>query len=295
MKCSCGKRAIYHRKWEGRYYCGACLSEQVEKLFKKGLREENVPRKGKIAIGVSGGKDSMVLLTLAWKYLRHTHEIVPIIINEGIAGYRPPSMETAIGYMEKLGLEPVVGKFSDVALDLDEMVRKGLREKPCTICGAFRRYLLNRLAREAGADVLLTGHNLDDMAESVMLNFLKNDWGRFVRLGSTVKQEGFVRRARPLKWVPEKEVVIYAHVNGIPYHDAECPYSMDNMRRDILDAINRLEEKYPGTKIQIAKFYERLASEILSETGKARKCKICGEPSSGEICRVCEIKGKING
>ncbi len=293
MKCSCGKRAIYHRRWEGRYYCADCLGHQVEKSFKKGLREQGFPRKGRVAVGVSGGKDSMVVLTLAWKFLRHTHEIIPIIIDEGISGYRPASMGTAIQYSRSLGLEPVVGRFSEIMLDLDDMVKKGLREMPCTICGAFRRYLLNRISRENGADVLMTGHNLDDYAGSVMLNFLKNDWGRFVRLGMQEPQEGFVRRVKPLRRVPEKEIVIYANIMGIPYHDDECPYSRDMMRRHVLNAMNDLEMRYPGTKIQIVRFYERLLRSIQTEKGKAGKCRICGEPASADMCRVCELRMKL--
>ncbi len=314
MECRCGRKAVYYRRWEGRYYCSACLSRQVEKAFKKAIRENRLIGKSdrKIAVGISGGKDSAVLLTLIARHVKGK-EIVPIIIDEGISGYRDRSMEVAKRLCDSLSLEPVVVRFRDYLKDLDELVRMGFREKPCSICGIGRRYLLNIVAKEIKADKLAIGHNLDDEASSILMNVLKNDPGRFWRMGFMAPpRPGFVTRIKPLRMIPEKEIVIYALANSIPYYDGECPYSRDNFRRHVLDMLNEMERKYPGTKIQVVKFYDRLArqkglggipgdgdgegKEDRGKEGMERpimRCGICGEPSSSRICRFCEIRGRL--
>ncbi|HAB51479.1 MAG TPA: tRNA lysidine(34) synthetase TilS, partial [Ignavibacteriales bacterium] len=65
---------------------------------------------------------------------------------------------------------------------MDEML-KILKVKPCTICGIFRRYLLNKKSKELKLTKLATGHNLDDEAQSIMMNQMKNNMNASARLG----------------------------------------------------------------------------------------------------------------
>ena len=297
MKCSkCGRPAVYYRRWEGNYYCADCLMRSVEKQFKQAIRKHSLISKKdrRIAVAVSGGKDSMTLAYLMNRFIKGK-EIIPIMINEGISGYRDKTIEKGRKFLESLGLEPAIYSFSDYIGRLDDLVKLGLRQKPCTICATARRHIMNIAAKELGADKLAVGHNLDDEACSVMLNFIKNDSNRFYRLGFMPEPvEGFVTRIKPLRMIPEKEIVIYAELKGFPYYHGSCPYSSDNMRRDILNAINRLERKYPGTKIQIVKFYDSLMEKLARPDPQLNRCRICGEPTSGEICNFCKLKAMID-
>ena len=79
---------------------------------------------------------------------------------------------------------------------------------PCSYCGVFRRQSLNTMAERLGADVMALGHNLDDMAQSVLMNLQKGEVERSVRLAPHTQSpiEGIVPRIVPLRWVPEQEI-----------------------------------------------------------------------------------------
>ncbi|MDI6721686.1 MAG: TIGR00269 family protein, partial [Candidatus Aenigmarchaeota archaeon] len=149
-------------------------------------------------------------------------------------------------------------------------------------------------ARELGATKLAVGHNLDDEAQSIMMNFVRGDFSRFHRLGafSGVRDSRFVPRMKPLRDIPEKEIAAYAMLKGIEFAGEECPYSFDNVRRDMQGLLNDFELKYPGTKQQIASFYDRI-KPLLSYEGNIKECVECGEPSSGETCKACDLLSKI--
>jgi len=83
-----------------------------------------------------------------------------------------------------------------------------LDERPCTVCGILRRSLLNRVAKTVGASTLATGHNLDDEAQTVLMNYLRGDIDRLLRLDHPLRRTGSARQT--LKYVPEKEVALYA-------------------------------------------------------------------------------------
>ena len=292
MECKCGRKAIYKRKWEGKGYCGFCLSRVVEKTFKQTTSNTSlIEGKDKIAVAISGGKDSSVLLKLLYKTFKENRnvELVPILIDEGIKGYRDKSIKYAKKLCKRLDLNLNIFSFgNEFDLKLDELGDV----KFCTYCGIFRRYLLNKKAREMDCNKMVVGHNLDDEAESVMMNFIRDDISRFKRLGaepSLLDDKKFVPRFKPLRKLSEKELTIYAIFNDLPFFEGECPYSQDNVRRDVLNVINNLEEKYPGTKVKIVSFYDKLKPELNTKVkGALKYCKKCQEPTSKEICQTCK-------
>ena len=286
MKCTCGKVAVYFRVNEGRHYCSGCLTRQIERNFTRTVSKENMVKKGdKIAVGVSGGKDSMVLLHLMNKLRKKVPiKIFAITIDEGIKGYRNKSLAIVKGLTKSLEIEYHVFSFKDeIGASLDELKES----KFCTKCGVFRRYLLNKKSRELGATKLAVGHNLDDEAQSIMMNVMRGDVDRIKRKSGSNK---FVLRIKPLKNIPEKELVAYAVVNKIPYFEGECPYSFDNVRRDVQAIINEMEAKHPGTKNQIVKFGEKVT--FVKDSQNIKDCLKCGEPSSQEVCKACQLLEK---
>lgn len=288
--CGCGSKPVYFRRYEGNYYCEQCLIHQVEKRFRKTLADNNLVEKGdKIAVGLSGGKDSSVLLYLLHKHFSNVAEIIAITIDEGIAGYRDRSIVQAQKLAGTLGMEHRIFSFRDAfSINVDEIKT----ENYCTFCGVLRRQLLNKAAAEIGADKLAIGHNLDDEAQSILMNVVRGDFTGFQRLGAS-GHDGFVRRVKPLRDIPEKEIKLYAILQGIGFYDSECPHSFNNVRRDVQKMINDLEEKYPGTKMQILSFYNK--SRVNTKTEKeAMCCKICGSPSSHNLCKACELSGRID-
>ncbi|MEA3230110.1 MAG: TIGR00269 family protein, partial [archaeon] len=259
----------------------------------------------RIAVAISGGKDSLTSLYFLDKIMKKRKDIsiYAILIDEGIEGYREHGIKNAISFCKKLGISLVIASFADeFGASLDKMVAEGKKidkaVRACTYCGVFRRNLLNSTARDLGATKLVIGHNLDDEAQSIIANYIRGDILRSARLGAkalVVEDERFVARIKPLRDIPEKEVALFALLNDIPADFSECPYAQESFRWSVRDMINNLEEKYPGTKYSIVRTFDQMLP-FLKKTfasGKISSCKTCGEPSNNSKCKTCILLEKL--
>ena len=253
--------------------------------------------KERVAVAVSGGKDSVALMHLLAEYCKLKNcELVAITIDEGIKGYRDRSVPMARENAKSLGVEHMVVSFKRAfGATLDRMVKLAKRGKtglnPCTYCGVMRRLLLNQVARELGGDKLATAHNLDDEVQAIMLNYVRADFSRLHRLGPTYPpREGFVPRIKPLREVPEKEVALYALLRGLKVHFGVCPYA-GGIHGEIRDFLNRLETNHPNSKFMILRMFDRMKPQLAKATPEfeMRSCENCGEPTSSTLCKSCEL------
>ena len=152
------------------------------------------------------------------------------------------------------------------------------------------------LAKELRVDKLVTGHNLDDMAQSILMNFVNSDLKKLARLGPHKKiQPGLVPRMLPLRTIPEKENTLYAIIKKLEFHDAECPYSVRALRGYFREIIDNLEYQNPGTRHSILNSYDNIKDLLLDKYPRANlnRCEICGEPTSQELCKTCLLKRRI--
>jgi len=257
----------------------------------------------KIAVAVSGGKDSVTLLHI----LSQIEEDFPktkltaITIDEGIHGYRSEAVKIARENCEKLNVEHKVISFKNLySYELDDVVEitQELGElTPCSYCGVLRRKALNIAAKSIGATKLATAHNLDDETQTILLNIIHGDAVRIARVEPALEEGagGFVQRVKPFCEIPENEVALYAYLKKIRFQTTPCPYRYEAMRGDIRVMLNKLEVKYPGVKFTIFRSMERLRPAIKSAVGKIelRECKNCGEPTIGNICKPCETLLKL--
>ncbi|MBU4406437.1 MAG: TIGR00269 family protein, partial [Candidatus Altiarchaeota archaeon] len=182
---------------------------------------------------------------------------------------------------------------------LDDAVRKSKRlDKPapgCSYCGVFRRKVLNDKCQELGITKIATGHNLDDEVQAAMMNFIRSDWNRVARMGpivGVVNDIGFVPRTKPLRNCPENEVRTYAKIKGLEFYSGKCPHSGEALRGSVREAIDRIDRNHPGSKFQLLKSTDNLVG-ILREYkkfGGICKCKKCGDPTSAELCKACELR-----
>lgn len=300
MECGkCHERAVYHRRWEGTFFCKAHFIEAFERRFLKEAKGL-VQRGDKVAIGLSGGKDSASLLFLLSNVKERLGiEVVALSIDEGIGGYRPETLKAAEGLCHQLGVPHHVVSYKDeVGLALDELPAKLKTEKInwCSWCGVWRRWLLNRGAKRLGATKLAVGHNLDDEAQSVLMNLMRGDWQHLAPMPQPGNTEGgLVTRIKPFRSVPEKETTLYAVLQGLPFSGAECPHSFDMLRRKVGAMINEVEREHPGTKLQILATSDKVKSLLKAPEGKAPTvCKACGEAAAGDVCRACELKADVS-
>ncbi len=297
----CGKNPVIFIRYSGQHLCADHFLDLLRRRVKKEMRLQRVFRKGrKIAVAVSGGKDSLLLLKL-------THEIasvfkesdlVAVTIDEGIGGYRPSSVEITEKFTRENEIDWRLISYGEIfGHTLDEMVGS-LKMGPCSICGILRRKALNTGASETGSGILLTGHNLDDTAQTILMNVMQADVSRLARLGPHLDPiEGFVPRAMPLRTTPETETYLAALLLGLPLHELECPYAESAKRGHYRDLIMKAEEETPGTRHSLLKFNEQVAPLIPRGDPKTNPCVNCGEPvivSEGKsICRSCALMDRL--
>ena len=294
MRCQIGGEEAIISTSNGTF-CREHFLVHFEKEALNTIKRFNLIEKGeKIAVANSGGKDSLSLLFFLSKYFKKSNEIISITIDEGIAGYRDKTIETMEKYTKMLGIKYKIYSYKDFSgMTLDEITKR-TDSIPCSICGTFRRYLLNYAAMENKADKLATAHNMDDEAESIIMNLIQNNFDNLIRSGpisGVVKDEGFVTKIKPFIFLSEKETMLYSILNGILALHTPCPYAEFGIRNQVSKEIKVLEDALPGSKRKmIEKAIELKARFKDSEQKKINHCKICGAPASGEICGVCSIK-----
>lgn len=260
----------------------------------------------KIMVGVSGGKDSAALLHILAKIEKAFPEakLCAVTVDEGIRGYRDEALKLAAKNCRKLGVEHIVTSFKEMfGYKLDEIV--GITQErgkggltPCSYCGVLRRRALNTAARKAGVDKLATAHSLDDETQTMILNIVHGDALRIARVKPmlTVIHPKLIQRIKPLCQVPEKEIALYAFLRKHKFQSTPCPYALTALRNDVRTMLNRMEEKHAGIKFTIFKSVERIrpALEAMAKEARMEDCKICGEPTVGEICRPCQMLRQLS-
>ncbi len=301
MKCwICGKEAVYKNPQNDKALCSFHFKKYFErKVFKTIRKYEMIQPNDKIAVAISGEKDSTVLLYLIWKFTsKYGQKVFAFTIDEGIGDYRKKGIMFAKKIAEKLGIEYHVFSYKEeFGYTLPEIL-KFSKEPPCRICGILRRYLMNKKARELGATKLATGHNLNDEAENILLNVLRGKIIENAKLGPVVGVKlhpKFVRKIKPLYFINSEEVKLYADLNGIEYYSGHCKYRNDSFRYRIRKFLEEIRKEDPGVLNKIVNGNLEVIP-ILKKNykgGKIKTCKICGEPSSRDICHVCKILKKL--
>jgi len=282
--------------------CKSHFIRYFEKKVLYTIKKFNLIQKNdKIVTALSGGKDSTTILYILNELSKKTRRftISALLIDEGIRNYRDKTKEDAISFCSQyaIPLEIITYK-KELGFTLDEMLKIS-KQKPCSICGVFRRYLLNKGARKLKANKLATGHNLDDEAQSILMNQFRRNNETSARLGpitGILDNKNFIRRIKPLYLLTEKETAIYAFLKNFPIQFTECPNAKQGYRNDVRNILNQMEAKYPGTKHSIVNtFLENLSNlkEHYSHQSSLSSCKKCGEPTSKEVCQACTLLEEI--
>ncbi len=281
MPC-CEKKKVFQD------YCKDHFIEYLEDKVKETIKKYKLlSKKETVAVAASGGKDSLALLYMLKKF---GYNVSALAIDEGIPGYRDKSLSTLAVFCKVNKIKLRIVSFKEkIGKPLYKIVKTG--ERPCTVCGIFRRYLLNLYSREY--DVIATGHNLDDEAQAVLMNLLKNNINALARQGPISgkrKVKNFTKRVKPLYFCTEKEMMAYSFLCGLTDDFNECPNVSKSFRLRIRDYLNETEAKLPGTKKNILNWFLSLNLKL---ENNAKTCKICGENSSSDICNTCKYMGKI--
>ena len=162
--------------------------------------------------------------------------------------------------------------------------------------------MLNKHARKLGATKLLTGHNLDDESQAIIMNTFKANTKLAAHLGpiSGIKSyTSFVQRVKPLYFCLEKETKLYSLLKNFPVQFTECPYSEQGLRAKVRDMLNDFEHLYPGTKQGIINSFLEILPAVKeraeAEEFELKTCQQCGEPANQDICNACKIRRVLHG
>ncbi len=292
---NCGKDAVTYVRYNGTHLCAEHFMRYVDRRVKREMRKQiDVSRGDRIAVAVSGGKDSMVALRMISSVFNEKNgvEVHAITIDEGIDGYRPPSVDIVRRYCDANGIQFHLRSFSELGVTMDDVAPVCGDSSPCTYCGVFRRMLMNDEARRIGAKYIATGHNLDDATQSIMMNFVRGDVERLARMAPhTVIQPGLIPRFMPLREIPEKEALLYAIVSGMEFWDGVCPYWEAALRNQYRDMIDDLEDRSPGARYGILSSFDTIRPMLLRDVppSNLHQCPNCGEPTVGSRCKTCQL------
>ncbi len=300
---SCKRRdAFFSRPYSGQKLCKKCFIQSIESKVRATIAKYHMlDFNDRIAVAVSGGKDSISLLQIMAK-IERTHpkaKLVGVTVDEGIKGYRDEALKIASEECAKLEVPHHLVSFKQLfGSTLDELIAQkqetGDEElTPCTYCGVLRRRALNVAAREIGANKIATAHTLDDEAQTILMNIFRGDLLRLAKEKPVTDEvhPKLVQKIKPFCEIPENESALYAYVKTTGFQASPCPYASTALRNDFRAILNQLEQKHAGTKFAVFNSLNRLRPYLQTAANNSRfdECPECGEPASTGLCKVCAL------
>ena len=216
----------------------------------------------KILMGVSGGKDSLLLLEVFGELCskrKYNLEVTPVHIKIKNIGYNinfDAIHQICDHYHFKL-------KIIEADIDFDPDHKKG----PCFVCSWHRRKLLYATARELGCNKIALGHHMDDAVQTLLMNMIYHGSISSMPVSLSMFQ-GELEIIRPLLFVSEKEIIEYKNIRNFPELIKDCPYGSDTKRNTMKELIEVLEKINPSAGLNIFRSMSKIFPAYLPERGK---------------------------
>jgi uncharacterized protein (TIGR00269 family) len=303
----CGEPAVARVREPDRHFCAAHFTGFFEERVASTIQKEDMIKPGdRIALALSGGKDSTALILVLSRLLPAYENVHPvaITIDEGIAGYRDETVRAANELTARLGIEHHTVSFSDLFGDNLDTLLAGREREACTVCGILRKKALAVAAERYGATTIATGHNLDDEAAVLMQNTLHWQTGYLARQAPVLDERppeacgtrgGLARKVKPFVRLYEREAAAYALIRGLDYIYDECPFAKGSTTNFYKELLNQLELTSPGAKQQFYLQFLRARDggrATFAESGDLalQPCARCGQPTTaGGLCAFCRL------
>lgn len=295
MKCDrCENSAVYSRKYSGESLCSECFSNAILRKTAKTISKYNMIQNDElVCVAVSGGKDSLALLhILSMMSKNHNFRIHAVTIDEGIPGYRDEALGIVKDFCTKLDVPHTIYPYKELfGLTLDESLKQNEidRLSSCSICGTFRRRAMDKAAKEIGASVIATGHNLDDVLQTFVINTLSGDTNKIGWMDPDTS-ENSLRKIKPFCEIYESEIVFYAFTNDLPFQVEPCPHMNEGIRTEIREFLNKLENSHSGIKNNMYRSVLKISQTMKEANYKEKqRCSNCGSECTGKVCSVCKM------
>ncbi len=299
--------------------CKEHYLENMEKRVKKLIEKKHMfhpNRDEKLLVAASGGKDSQVLLSIIKTLYPEDLEVHALYLELGIQpnDYSKDSGRFAEDWCQQLGIPFHTIDISEkygITIDSIHSLKKVYRKLKwtndlqkfrgeCSYCGAFKRYNINKFAYENGFTAVATGHNLTDEATSLLNNFLNQKLMFLSRPGPKSQSESkyLVPRVKPLFFISELEITMYAYYKNIPFLTTECPYAAQSPVNKLKGVLLEIETGRKGNMLAYTRgFYKRMQPVIQKTFQEQREnttveqtCSQCGRPTYGKICSFCRTQ-----
>lgn len=221
--------------------------QKLLSLTRKALNDYKMICDGdKIAVGVSGGKDSVALLAVLSAYRRFSPEkfdLTAINIDLGFKDTDPAQVDALKRYCESIDV-PLIIEHTQIA---DIIFEERKEKSPCSLCSKMRRGALNSIAIASGCNKLALAHHADDILDTFMLSLVfEGRLSTFMPV-SYMDKTG-ITLIRPFLYVEEKYLSGLCRRYDLPIVHNPCPADKHTKREEMKDLVDMLEEKYPSSK-----------------------------------------------
>ena len=221
--------------------------QRIEGLMRRAIEDYSMIEEGdKIAVALSGGKDSIALL-YALKNLQRYHDkkfdLLAIFVNPGFEGFNEEIIKKIC---DNINVEVKIENVSIKQIVFDERKEKN----PCSLCANLRRGVLNNAAKKYGCNKIALGHNEDDVLETFLMNMIyAGNIGTFSPI--TYMNRSDMTLIRPLIYVPEKLTKRFIKKYEIEILDKVCPIDGTTKRQFALDLLKQLEKTNKQTRANL--------------------------------------------
>lgn len=235
------------------------LLKFVNKIIKSQTIHHFFTENDKILTGVSGGKDSLLMLEILGelcKNFKFKLEIIPVHIKIKDVGYSI-NLEAINNLCHSYGFPFHVIESS---VNFDPNHKKG----PCFVCSWHRRKLLFAVAKEMGCNKIALGHHMDDAVQTLLLNMVYH--GSISSMPAKLSMfGGTMELIRPLLFLNEKDIITYQQQRNYPELIKDCPYGSETKRNTMKELIASLEHIHPAAKKNIFKAMSKIYTSYLPE------------------------------
>ena len=283
--CRCGATGDLLRFSEfGKAVCPDCYPAFFRRRVARMLSRYQMARKKEtIGVAVSGGKDSGALLHALWT-MRHDLGlwVAALHVHMGLGEYSDLSLATVEELAGRLSVPLVVERVSDLGVEVAPVGSFAM----CSVCGAVRRALLDRVGLREGWSAVATGHTLDDRLQQMLKRLLTGrlDAPRPVLPGDAAHP----RKIKPLCLIPDRAVEAYARLENVPVCADTCPHFDPDSHR-FRAVFELLESLAPMAKTQLVQSLGR-AMNRASPGGPDLPCPDCSSPTASGVCPICRLR-----